>query len=138
MSIPSWPTLWTGVAASEVSAGDTAWVLVSIGMVLLMTPALAFFYGGLVRGKNLLGTITQSFVVIALISVQWVMWGYSLAFGPDKGGVIGGLEWFGLNGVGFEPNAAYSATIPHQAFMAFQMMFAIITPALISGAFAER
>ena len=138
MSIPSWPTLWTGVAATEVSAGDTAWVLVSIGMVLLMTPALAFFYGGLVRGKNLLGTITQSFVVIALISVQWVLWGYSLAFGPDKGGVIGGLEWFGLNGVGFEPNAAYAATIPHQAFMAFQMMFAIITPALITGAFAER
>ncbi|MDO8532725.1 MAG: ammonium transporter [Dehalococcoidia bacterium] len=138
MSIPSWPTLWTGVLATEVSAGDTAWVLTSIGLVLLMTPALAFFYGGLVRGKNLLGTITQSFVVIALISVQWVLWGYTLAFGPDKGGIIGGLEWFGLNGVGFEPNPAYAATIPHQAFMAFQMMFAIITPALISGAFAER
>ena len=126
------------MSAAEVNAGDTAWVLVAAALVLVMTPALAFFYGGMVRRKNVLGTIMQSFIIIALISVQWVLWGYSLAFGPDKGGIIGGLEWFGLNGVGLEPNADYAGTIPHQAFMAFQMMFAIITPALITGAFAER
>jgi len=126
------------LSATEVNAGDTAWVLVAAALVLVMTPALAFFYGGMVRKKNVLGTVMQSFIIVALISVQWVLWGYSLAFGPDKGGIIGGLEWFGLNGVGLEPNADYAATIPHQAFMAFQMMFAIITPALITGAFAER
>ena len=126
------------MSATEVNAGDTAWVLVAAALVLVMTPALAFFYGGMVRKKNVLGTVMQSFIIVALISVQWVLWGYSLAFGPDKGGIIGGLEWFGLNGVGLEPNADYAATIPHQAFMAFQMMFAIITPALITGAFAER
>ncbi|MDO8531499.1 MAG: ammonium transporter [Dehalococcoidia bacterium] len=138
MSIISWPVTRAALSAAEVNAGDTAWVLVAAALVLVMTPALAFFYGGMVRSKNVLGTIMQSFIIIALISVQWVLWGYSLAFGPDKGGIIGGLEWFGLNGVGLEPNADYAATIPHQAFMAFQMMFAIITPALITGAFAER
>ncbi len=138
MSIVSWPVTRTALSAAEVNAGDTAWVLVAAALVLVMTPALAFFYGGMVRKKNVLGTVMQSFIIVALISVQWVLWGYSLAFGPDKGGVIGGLEWFGLNGVGLEPNADYAATIPHQAFMAFQMMFAIITPALITGAFAER
>jgi Amt family ammonium transporter len=108
-------------------------------MVLAMTaPGLALFYGGMVRSKNALGTIMQSFVILCLISVQWVLWGYSLAFGPDKGHLIGGLEWIGLNGVGLEPNADYAATIPHQAFMIFQMMFAVITPALITGAVAER
>src|SRR5574342_627913 len=107
--------------------------------VLLMTaPGLALFYGGMVRQKNTLGTLMHSFIILALISVQWVLWGYSLAFGPDKGGIIGGLEWVGLRGVGAEPNPAYAATIPHQAFMLFQMMFAVITPALITGAFAER
>jgi Amt family ammonium transporter len=121
-----------------VSGADTAWVLVSAALVMLMTPALGLFYGGLVRQKNVLSTIMHSFFMLALISVQWVLWGYSLAFGPDKGGIIGGLEWVGLNGVGAEPNATYAATIPHQAFMVYQMMFAIITPALISGAFAER
>jgi Amt family ammonium transporter len=105
---------------------------------MLMTPALGLFYGGMVREKNVLSTIMHSFFILALISVQWVLWGYSLAFGPDKGGLIGGLEWVGLNGVGLEPNADYAATIPHQAFMIFQMTFAVITPALISGAFAER
>jgi Amt family ammonium transporter len=114
-------------------------VLVSTALVLAMTaPGLALFYGGMVRSKNALGTIMQSFIILCLISIQWVLWGYSLAFGPDKGHIIGGLEWLGLNGVGLEPNADYAATIPHQAFMIFQMMFAVITPALITGAFAER
>jgi ammonium transporter, Amt family len=122
-----------------IDKGDTAWVLTSAALVLMMTiPGLFLFYGGLVRGKNILGTIMQSFVIVALISIQWVLWGYSLAFGPDIGGWIGSLEWFGLNGVGTKPNPNYAATIPHQAFMVFQMMFAIITPALITGAIAER
>jgi len=123
---------------NDISAGDTAWVMASAALVMLMTPGLALFYGGLVRPKNVLSTIMHSFFILALISVQWVLWGYSLAFGPDVKGVIGSLAWIGLNGVGPEPNADYAATIPHLAFMAFQMMFAIITPALITGAFAER
>ncbi|HEY0613577.1 MAG TPA: ammonium transporter [Candidatus Elarobacter sp.] len=124
----------------KISAGDTAWVLASAALVMLMTPGLGFFYGGLVRRKNVLSTVMHSFFILCLISVQWVLWGYSLAFGPDwKGlGIIGDLSWIGLNGVGVTPNKDYSATIPHQAYMAFQMMFAVITPALISGAFAER
>lgn len=125
-------------AAPKNDAGDTAWMLISTALVMLMTPGLALFYGGMVRRKNVLGTIMQSFIILALISVQWVMWGYTLAFGPDKGGIIGSLAWFGLNGVGTDPNPDYAATIPHQAFMIFQMMFAVITPALITGAFAER
>ncbi len=125
-------------AAAEVNSGDTAWVLASTALVMLMTPALAFFYGGMVRQKNALATIMQSFVIVAMISVQWVLWGYTLAFGPDVGGVIGSLDWLGLNGVGLAPNPDYAPTIPHQAFMMFQGMFAIITPALITGAFAER
>jgi Amt family ammonium transporter len=123
----------------KIDSGDTAWVLTSTALVLLMTaPGLALFYGGMVRQKNALGTLMQSFIVLALISVQWVLWGYSLAFGPDNGGIIGGLAWVGLRGVGAAPNPDYAATIPHQAFMLFQMMFAVITPALITGAFAER
>ena len=126
-------------APPKIDSGDTAWVLMSSALVLLMTaPGLALFYGGMVRQKNALGTLMQSFIILALISLQWVLWGYTLAFGPDKGGIIGGLEWFGLRGVGQTPNADYAATIPHQAFMLFQMMFAVITPALITGAFAER
>jgi Amt family ammonium transporter len=121
-----------------INSGDTAWVLISSALVMLMTPGLAFFYGGLVRNKNVLGTIMQSFIVIGLISVIWVIAGYSLAFGPDHGHFIGGLDWFGLRGVGQEPSATYATTIPHEAFMVFQMMFAVITPALITGAFAER
>ncbi|MBI4493625.1 MAG: ammonium transporter [Chloroflexi bacterium] len=105
---------------------------------MLMTPALGFFYGGLVRRKNVLATLVHSFFILALISVQWVLWGYSLAFGPDIGGLIGNLDWLGLNSVGAAPNPDYAATVPHQAFMVFQMMFAVITPALITGAFAER
>ncbi len=119
-----------------VDSGDTAWVMVCSALVLLMTiPGLALFYGGLVRTKNVLGTLMQSFIIVALISVQWVLFGYSLAFAP--GGIIGGLEWMGLAGVGQDPGI-YSDTIPHQAFMVFQLMFAIITPALMTGAFAER
>jgi Amt family ammonium transporter len=122
----------------KIDTGDTAWLLVSTALVMLMTPALGFFYGGLVRRKNVLSTIMHSFFILALISVQWVLWGYSLAFGPSVGGVVGGLDWIGLNGVGQDPNPDYAATVPHLSFMAFQMMFAIITPALITGAFAER
>ncbi len=118
--------------------GDTAWLLVSSALVMFMTPALALFYGGMVRQKNILGTVMQSFILIAVISVEWILVGYSMAFGPDRGGVIGDLSWFALGGVGIEPNGAYAATVPHQAFMVYQMMFAVITPALISGAFAER
>jgi len=126
-------------APPKIDSGDTAWLLTSSALVLLMTaPGLALFYGGMVRSKNALGTIMQSFIIMALISVQWVLWGYSLAFGPDRGGLIGGLDWIGLQGVGLAPNPDYGATVPHQAFMVFQLMFAIITPALITGAFAER
>jgi ammonium transporter, Amt family len=126
-------------APSKIDKGDTAWMLTSCALVLMMTaPGLALFYGGMVRQKNALGTIMQSFIIMALISIQWVLWGYSLAFGPDKGGIIGGLDWIGLRGVGGDPFDAYSKTIPHQVFMLFQLMFAIITPALITGAFAER
>src|SRR5947209_2682609 len=124
---------------SAVNPGDTAWLLVSTALVMLMTPALGFFYGGLVRRKNVLSTLMHSWFILALISVQWVLWGYSLAFSPDTGlGIIGGLGWLGLNGVGQDPNPDYAATVPHLAYMAFQMMFAVITPALITGAFAER
>lgn len=127
-----------GADAPSCNTGDTAWILTSAAMVLLMTPALAMFYGGMVRSKNVLGTIMHSFVAIAVISVQWFICGYSLSFGPDMGGIIGGLAWFGLNGVGLEPNATYAPTIPHMTFMIYQCMFAVITPALISGALAER
>jgi Amt family ammonium transporter len=105
---------------------------------MLMTPALGLFYGGMVRKKNLLSTIMFSFSILALMSLQWVLFGYSISFGPDVHGIIGNLQWFGLNGVGFEINSNYAATVPHIAFMTFQMMFAIIAPALISGAFVER
>src|SRR3990170_8514695 len=126
-------------APPTVDTGDTAWMLTSSALVLMMTiPGLFLFYGGLVRRKNALGTIMHSFILAAVISIQWVLWGYSLAFGPDKAGLIGGLDWIGLTGVGLEPYPDYSATIPHQAFMIYQLMFAIITPALITGAFAER
>ena len=121
-----------------IDAGDTAFILVCSALVLFMTPGLALFYGGMVRNKNVLATIMQSFIVMGLVTVVWVLWGYSLAFGPDLGGVVGSLAWFGLKGVGLSPSPDYAATIPHQAFMIFQAMFAIITPALITGAFAER
>ncbi len=121
-----------------INAGDTAWILVCCSLVLLMTPALAFFYGGMVRRKNVLSTLTLSYVFMALIGVQWVLFGYSLAFGPSINGLIGSLNFLGFEGVGAAPNADYSKTIPHSLFAAFQMMFAVITPALITGAFVER
>lgn len=122
----------------NISAGDTAWMLISTALVMLMTPGLAFFYGGLVRRKNVLSIMMQCLILLGVISIQWVLFGYSLAFGPDHGGFIGGLSWAGLNSVGIEPNADYAGTIPQVLFMLFQMMFAVITPALIIGAFAER
>ncbi len=125
-------------AAVKIDSGDTAWILVSTALVMLMTPGLALFYGGMVRRKNVLGTLMHSFIAIAVVSVQWILVGYSLSFGPDIRGIIGGLSWAGLQGVGFAPNADYAPTIPHLTFMIYQMMFAVITPALISGAFAER
>lgn len=122
-----------------INSGDTAWILMSTALVMMMTaPGLAFFYGGLVRRKNVLATMMQSFFVLCLLSIQWILWGYSLAFGPDIGHFIGSLAWVGLKGVGMAPNPDYAATIPHLLFMAYQMMFAVITPALITGAFAER
>lgn len=128
----------TETAPAKVDTGDTSWILVSTALVMLMTPGLGLFYGGMVRRKNVLGTIMQSFVALCIIAIQWVLFGYSLSFGPDVGSFIGDLSWIGLNGVGLDPNADYAPTIPHQAFMAFQMMFAILTPALIAGAIAER
>lgn len=120
-----------------INAGDTAWVLIASALVLLMTPGLAFFYGGMVRKKNMLSILMQCFIIMCLLSVQWVLFGYSLSFHPGSG-FWGGFGWFGLKGVGLTPYADYAATIPHQAFMIYQGMFAIITPALIIGAFAER
>ena len=140
-------SLCTGAFASDpndspmasISGGDTAWMLTSSALVLLMTPGLALFYGGMVRSKNVLSVLMQSFVACGLITVQWVLIGYSLAFGPDKSHVIGGLEWIGLAHVSaYRGYAPYSATIPHQLYCMFQLMFAIITPALISGAIVER
>ena len=121
----------------HVSSGDTAWILVSAALVMFMTPGLAFFYGGLVRSKNVVGTIMQSFIALGLVTVLWALIGYTLAFGPDKAGLIGGLDFLGLSGVGATPSA-YAPTVPATSFMVFQMMFAVITPALIAGAFAER
>ncbi len=146
-AVASWS--WWGLTAwaqgappappAKVDSGDTAWVLASSALVLAMiVPGLALFYGGLVRSKNVLGTIMHSLIILCLVSLLWVLVGYSLAFGPDKAGLIGGLDWIGLNGVGAEPHPTYGPTIPHQAFMVFQLMFAAITPALITGAFAER
>ena len=124
--------------AAAIDSGDTTWLLVSSAIVLMMTaPGLALFYGGLVRRKNALATIMQCFILMAVMSIQWVLWGYTLAFGPDVGSVIGSLDWLGLVGVGGAPSD-YAPTVPHQAFMIFQGMFAIITPALIAGAIADR
>ncbi|MCX5696311.1 MAG: ammonium transporter [Candidatus Omnitrophica bacterium] len=120
-----------------MNSGDTAWVLISSALVLLMTPGLAFFYGGMVRKKNILSVLMQCFIIMCVLSLQWVLFGYSLSFAPNQG-FWGGFNWVGLKNVGFTPYPDYAATIPHQAFMIFQAMFAIITPALIIGAFAER
>jgi ammonium transporter, Amt family len=121
-----------------MNSGDTTFVIISAALVMLMTPGLALFYGGMVRGKNVLGTIMQSFIILGVITIEWVLYGYSMSFGPDHAGLIGGLDWVGLKGVGMEPSASYGTTVPHLAFMIFQCMFAVITPALITGAFAER
>ena len=121
----------------HIDSGDTAWLLASAALVMFMTPGLAFFYGGLVRAKNVVGTMMQSFIALALVTVLWVLVGYTLAFGPDKAGLIGGLDFVGLRNVGAAPSA-YAPTVPATTFMVFQLMFAIITPALIAGAFAER
>jgi Amt family ammonium transporter len=122
----------------SVDAGDTAWIFVSAALVMLMTPGLGFFYAGLSRKKNVINLLTQCFISVAVVTVVWTLWGYSLAFGPDVGGYVGRLDWVFLRGVGGEPNTDYAPTIPHSAFMLFQLMFAIITPALVVGAFAER
>ena len=138
----------TPAAVSELNTGDTAFMLISSALVMLMTPGLAFFYGGFVRSHNILNTLMMSFVLMAIVGVTWVLWGYSLSFAPGLP-FIGGLQWLGLNGVGLETTGylkgsapadvvSYAGTIPHQAFMIYQAMFAIITPALISGAIAER
>ncbi len=121
----------------KIDTGDTAWMLASTALVMFMTPGLAFFYGGLVRAKNVLATVMQSFIALAVVSVVWALVGYTLAFGPDKAALIGGLKFWGLHGVGAAPSSL-APTIPATVFMAFQLMFAIITPALITGAFAER
>jgi Amt family ammonium transporter len=121
-----------------VDTGDTAFILASAALVMLMTPALGFFYGGLVRRKNVLSIIMRCLVSLAIVSIIWVLWGYSLAFGPDRFGLIGGTEWLGFSGVGAAPSLAYASTVPHEAYAIFQLMFAAITPALITGAFADR
>lgn len=126
-----------GSATTKIDTGDTAWMLISTALVMLMTPGLALFYGGMVRRKNVLGTMLQSFILVAMVSVQWALMGYSLSF--HQGSFWGGFGWSFLQDVGFSPDPyGYAPTIPHQVFMAFQLMFAIITPALITGAFAER
>ena len=135
---------WSVALAKEgpvptIDTGDTAWILMSSALVLcMMLPGLALFYGGLVRSKNVLGTIMHTAVILCVITLVWVICGYSLAFGPDVGGIIGSLEWVGLQGVGTDPSPDYASTIPHQLFMVFQLMFAAITVALITGSFAER
>jgi len=121
-----------------MDTGDTGFIMICTALVFLMTPGLALFYGGMVRKKNVLSTLMHSWIVIGIMSLQWILVGYTLAFGPDYHGLIGGLNWLGLNGVGMNPNPDYAATIPAIVFMAFQMMFAVITPALISGSIAER
>lgn len=123
---------------NSINTGDTAWMLASAALVMIMTPAVGFFYGGMVSSKNVVSVLKQSVVILSLVSVQWVVIGYSLAFGPDWHGIVGNLQYFGLKGVGYAPNPDYAATIPHLVFMVFQAMFAIVTPALIIGAFVER
>jgi ammonium transporter, Amt family len=140
LAVPALAAAQTPAAAARADSGDTALVLLSAGLVLLMTPGLAFFYGGLVRAKNVIHTMNMSLVCMGLVGVLWVLVGYSLAFAPggahDR--LLGGLEWAGLRGVGAAPEPALAATVPHLAFMLFQAMFAVITPALVSGAIVER
>ena len=120
-----------------INAGDTAWILVSSALVMLMTPGLALFYGGMVRRKNVISTIMMSFAILLLVGILWVLYGYSISFGPDKAGIIGGLDWLGLQHVGQAPSSIYATTVPHLAFMIYQAMFAVITVALFTGAVVE-
>lgn len=138
LSMLAFPAAAFAAEAPKIDTGDTSFLLVSTALVMLMTPGLALFYGGMVRKKNVLSTIMYSFIVLGIISIQWVLVGYTLSFGPDVGGLIGNFDWFGLAGVGMDPNPDYAATIPALIFMGFQLMFAIITPALVSGSVAER
>jgi Amt family ammonium transporter len=121
-----------------VNPTDTAFIIVSAALVMFMTPGLALFYAGMTRSKNALGTMMQSFAALGVITLVWIFWGYSLSFGTDINGLIGGLDFIGMAGVGMEPHATIATNLPHMVFMIFQCMFAIITPALITGAFAER
>jgi Amt family ammonium transporter len=138
ISILGLPIVASAADAPAIDTGDTAFIIICAALVMIMTPGLAFFYGGMVRKKNVMSTIMQSFAALALVSVQWVLLGYTLAFGPDIGHIIGGLSFLGLSGVTGDPSANYATTVPHFVFVFFQLMFAIITVALISGAFAER
>lgn len=122
----------------SINNGDVAWMLISTALVLLMTPALGYFYGGLVRKKNVVNTLLCVYILLGIVTVEWVIFGYSMVFGNDINGIIGGMDFFGLSNVGIDPNADYAATIPHMLFMAFQLMFAIITPGLIAGSIVER
>jgi Amt family ammonium transporter len=132
------PLMAAAADAPVIDTGDTAFMIICTALVMIMTPGLALFYGGMVRRKNVLSIILQSFAAMALVSIQWVLIGYTLGFGSDINHMVGNLQWLGLNGVGMDPNPDYAATIPHQVFVLYQLMFAIITVALISGAFAER
>src|SRR3990172_3412648 len=127
-----------GGSLVALNSGDIAWVIAATSLVMIMTPALGFFYGGLVRRKNLVSTIVQCLAIFAVVSLVWAIWGYSLALGPSVNGIIGNLADLGLNNVGEAPNPNYSNTIPELLYFAFQLKFAAITPALIIGAFAER
>ena len=145
IAITVMPTImWAGVVSAQemgspLQSGDIAWMLAASALVTgMIVPGLAFYYGGLVRSKNVISTMVQSFSILSVVSLLWVLFGYTLAFGPDRGGVIGGLEWVLLSGVGATPLASYAPTVPHQAFMFFELLFAAFTPALIAGAFAER
>ena len=128
---------WAQEKTSAISSGDTAWVMISTALVFFMTPGLAFFYGGLVRDKNIVATLMHSIIALGVVSLVWFFVGYSIAFAPGNG-FVGGLQWSFLSGVTSQPNAQYGPTIPHNLFMIFQCMFAIITPAVVSGAYAER
>jgi Amt family ammonium transporter len=132
-------TVWAQGAAPRIDSGDTAWMLAASALIVAMiVPGLALFYGGMVRSKNVLGTMMHSFLILCVVSLAWVFCGYSLTFAPDKGGIIGGLDWMFLSGVGATPHVTYAPTVPHLTFMVFQLLFAAFTPALIVGAFAER
>ena len=132
--------VWAGQSTDGGSdSGDIAWMLAASALVMgMIIPGLSLYYGGLVRSKNVISTMVQSFAILCVVSVLWMLCGYTLAFGPDRGGVIGGLDWALLIGVGSAPHVMYAPTVPHEAFMLFQLLFAAFTPALIAGAFAER